>query len=536
MRAIHWLRSRQEGREISYWLSFVSFETKDRSLNNRIYLVYLLAFFSVWWFITLVWFAEAGATLLTIFSSSQPVTVAVSLELIVLFVWFTISFIQDLRRSPVSFSEEDAFLVCQMPVDPRKVVLRWLAMPWVKSLIPFLIFALVLGFSLAEISLSPGEKTGQDLLEYAWVGLRAVLAIIPLHLTLFSLNWSAGIWFMGHQRKWRAGFLPIVYFLIISLLFLSGLFVLLSGELPAALKSGSTIIEGQLRVGFGDGDLSGRLMNSWLVAIFSLIDLFFGSRRFSLSWAAQETKLQSKIQDLKRYGFFGLAREIQKQSRLGIERKAIWLPTWQDAMAMPWKGILQYLRTFELSALFKGLIFISSMMGLVFLPNLSGRIFLVLTWTLQAGKFLTARLRHDLTRWTITKQLPIKSEKWILAEFLPSAVTLSILSLAGLTAGSLAAGQAIGSEVIALPGMIAIIAGISAIDIFRNSRINLLISGHAPGVSELGVILGTICAGIPVLVYTAVPGLAGALLAFLVSMFIGSFAVIGAIKAYRMIQ
>ena len=39
MRAIHWLRSRQESRKLAYWLSLVAYDRGDRSLSNRIYLL-----------------------------------------------------------------------------------------------------------------------------------------------------------------------------------------------------------------------------------------------------------------------------------------------------------------------------------------------------------------------------------------------------------------------------------------------------------------------------------------------------------------
>ncbi len=535
MRAIHWIRSRQESREISYWLSFVFFDAKDRSLNNRIYLVYLVAFFSIWWFMVLIWFAKAGAFLLTTFSPSQPMAFVVSLELAVLLIWFIVSFIQSLRRSPVSFSEEDAYLVCQMPLNPRKAVLRWLAMPWVKSLIPFLVFALILGFSLAETNLAPGERTGHSLLEYARVGLRALLVIVPIHLTLFTLNGSVGIWLMKHQRKMKALFLPVTSFLIITLVFLSGIIASFTGELPMPLQTLSTVMTTSLQVGFSSGDMGMPLLLGWLAAAFLIFVLVTVSTNFSLSLAAQETAMQSKIKDLQRYGFSSQANDIRTQKRLGIERKATWFPAWCGAKAMFWKDILQYFRTFDSSTAFNFVYFISIMTGLVFIPNLSGRIFLILTWTLQAGKFLTERLHQDLTHWTIIKQLPIKSQKWILYDLLFASCVLLLMSLVGLTAGSVLSHKVVLREALALPGMIATVAGISAGDIFRNSRINLLINGRAPGVSEIGVIMGTICAGIPVVIFSVVPGLAGMLIAFLASLCIGGYAISAAINAYRVI-
>lgn len=531
MRAIHWIRSRQEGRELAYWLSFVFFDSKDRSWNNRLYLIYLVLFFGIWWFMALVWFAEAGAFLLTTLSPSNPISLAVALELISLLLWFVVSFIQAARRSPVTFSEEDAFLICQMPLDPRQIVLRWLPMPWVKSLLPFALVALVLGFSVAEATLPSGGTTGQDLLEYARVGSRALLVLAPFHLTVLTLNWAMGIWFMKRQRQVKALVLPLAYFLLGMLSFVSGILAPFGVGLPAL-----AMVTGGLRVGFGWETLGPVLLSSGLTAVVSVLILFFVSTHFSPSLAAQETKEQATLQNLRRYGFVNQAKEIHDQSRLHLDRKSIWLPAWQGGAAMLWKDVLQYCRTLDVSSIFDLLFFVGSAVGLVYLPNLSGRILLIVTWALQASKFSTHRLRQDLTRWITLKQLPVKPQEWILYDLAFACGAILLMSVIGLAAGSALAGRSALGEVLALPGMIASIAGVAAQDIFRNSRTNLLMSGQAPDVSEVGVIIGALCAGIPVLIYGGVPGLAGILIAFLASVLMGWLALSAAVKAYRSIR
>ncbi len=72
MQAVHWLRSRQEERELIYWLSIASYDVRDRSVNNRIYLLYLIVFFSIWIFMTLTLFASAGARDSACRQSRQP--------------------------------------------------------------------------------------------------------------------------------------------------------------------------------------------------------------------------------------------------------------------------------------------------------------------------------------------------------------------------------------------------------------------------------------------------------------------------------
>ncbi|MBG0787859.1 MAG: hypothetical protein H0S79_22450, partial [Anaerolineaceae bacterium] len=177
MRAIHWIRSRQESEELSYWLSIVSYNPKDHSFSNRMYLVYLLVFFSIWWFMVLIWFANTGGMLLTMLFPGAEMARAVGLTLIVLLVWFFTMLYLALRRSPAAFSEEDAYMVCQMPLGPRKLVLRWSLLPWIKSLIPFLILAMALGFSLAEVSLKATGVVDPSIFEYVVEGVRAALVL-----------------------------------------------------------------------------------------------------------------------------------------------------------------------------------------------------------------------------------------------------------------------------------------------------------------------------------------------------------------------
>ena len=84
--------------------------------------------------------------------------------------------------------------------------------------------------------------------------------------------------------------------------------------------------------------------------------------------------------------------------------------------------------------------------------------------------------------------------------------------------------------------MIASVAGISAYEIFKNARVSLLMKGQAPGVSEMGVILGTIGAGIPVVIYSAVPGFLGAALAVLSSLVISFVVFKNAVRTYQLIE
>ena len=536
MRAIHWIRSRQESEELSYWTSFVYFDPKDRSFNNQIYLVYLLVFFSVWWFIVMVWFSEAGAMLMTTIYPSSPISLAVALVLVVLLVWFVVSMIQFLWRSPVKFSAEDAHLVCQMPLNPQNLVLRWLALPWFKSLVPFLLLAIVLAFSLARTQLADAGIMGQDLDGYFRLGFRAVLVMVPLHLALYALNWALGIWFMTHQRKIGPllAVLAICFVVLASMGF--GIATTFNVNLPGGFNTlGSVMAEG-LRIGFSEGRLANALMSHWAATLMALVILFFAAKGFSCSRAAQETRSDVLLRNLRRYGFGERAQVKKVQQRLRLDRRATWLPTWQGSPAFLWKDVLQSWRSVTLGKFFVLLSFFSIALGLAFLPSLSGRMLLILTWTLQVSTFLTDRVRQDLAHWPIVRQLPIEHQRWIVADLVLSCGKVMLISLVGLGVGGVILGQIPLVEALSLPGMIAAVAGVSTFVVFKNARVDLLMSGQAPGVNEFGVIGGAICAATPLIIYGWLPGLLGALLAVLASGLIGYLALNIAMGGYRSIE
>ncbi|MDY6872748.1 MAG: hypothetical protein SVR81_02110 [Chloroflexota bacterium] len=536
MGAIHWIRSRQESEELAYWASFVNFDPKDRSFNNRIYLVYLLIFFSLWWFMVMIWFAEAGAMLMNAIYPTNPASLAVALVLVVLLVWFVVFMIQSLRRSPVEFSGEDAYLVCQMPLKPQWLVLRWMAMPWFKSLVLFLLLGIVLGFSLARTGLAESGLTGQDLSGYFRLGTRAVLALIPFHLTLFTLNWVLGVWFMNRQRKFTALLIVIAICLVVLASMGFGIAGVFNADLPAAFEILGRLMSKNLQVGFDDGSLGRVLAYSWGAAFGSLVVLFFDARRFSPSRAAQETRAGVLLRNLRRYGLYTQAKEKKVQRRLGLDRRATWLPNWEGAAALVWKDMVQTWRTFSLGKFFILFSFFITALGLALLPGLSGRMLLILTWTMQASNFLTDRLGQDLAHWATVRQLPIRYQRWILAEVVFSGGIVLLVSLAGLTVGGGLVGRFPLAEALMLPGMIAAVAGVAAFVMFRNTNVALLLSGQVPGVNEFGVLGGAVAAAVPIVIKGMLVGPIGSLAAVLASLLVGFYTVNMAINGYRTIE
>lgn len=537
MRAIHWVRSKQEIYELTYLLSFAAYNPQDRSLTNRLYLVYLFIFFSIWTFIVLVFFASGGAFLLQLLNPIDPTSAAIFVEILVLMVWSLVTYWLALKRSPVVFSEEDAFLICQMPLNPRLIILRWLPMPWLNSAIPFWFLAVTLGFSLAEITLAPGAMTTNRFLTYGWSGLQAWLVMMPLHLMFYVLIWAVGIWMMKKKRQWLWLSLALLAALIFIMLSLLAIGFSFSMTLPTLVHTVIQTLIYPLRAGFIQGLLKLALASAWAASGVSFLILFLAGAGFSTNRAAQETHELHTLKMLLRYGKTFVARELRIKKRLGVTRRSVWLPDWAGASALIWKDVvLQTLRTFGWGEFFNLAFIFIAMTSIAYLPNLGNRILLIAVWSIQTGKATVVRLRNDLAHWSVMRQLPLAHQKLILFDLTAACIFVLVVSLTSFGVAAVATATPFLSIALFLPGMIAAVAGGTAFDVIRRSRSSMLLSGNSPEVGALGIILGVLCAEIPVLLHSMVPGLPGIGLAFLSSVLLGVGTLMLAISTYRYID
>ena len=532
MHAVHWLRSRQEERELAYWLSFVAYEHRDRSLTNRIYLLYLIIFFSIWIFVTLTFFASGGAVFLRLLNPVDPVRAAIFLEVLLMGVWSVFAFWQSLRRSPVVFSEQDAVLICQMPVSRRHVTIRWFLMPWLKSAVLFWLVAITLGFSVAEITL-PGVMDASRILEYTAYGFRACVAIIPVHLALFSLQLVIGIVRLQKtlERNWLAWLVIPATIVVFSFLLVSTLDLNIPFLVPWNTIAKVLLIP--LQAGFGYGNLSISLLAGGFLAAAMLGMMVWVSGAFSLSRAAQETQEVEILISAQRYGLTAYAENIQTQRRLGVIRAPSRLPAFAGPEILIWKDLLQSQRSFRLSSLFVWFRIFLLMLSLPLLPDLGSRVLVIAVWVIQIGQVSVIRIRNDLSRWSLVRQLPISHKEFLLFELSSTYLLSVMISLAGIAIGSLIFNMPIDGWATLVPGIVAGVAGMTAFDVIRRSRSNLLLAGSVPEVSAGGILFGVILAVVPLLINTLLSGMMGLTLSILLSLGLGSLAFNLAVRSYR---
>jgi len=524
MNAVDWLRSRQEQREWAYWLALVGYKPSDRSWENRIYLVYLVIFFVAWIFITLTLLATGGAKILLLLDPNVPARAAVFLGLMLLTAWNLLNTLVALKRSPAIFSEEDAQLLCQMPVDRRSLVIRWMFMPWGKSAILIWAAAITLGFSVAEIALPEAAVIG-NYLAYVWYGLRAWIVVIPLHLGLYAAQWIVGIVRLQKDREtcWPghlllAGTSLFLVFLMISFM---------AGSLSAQSSADTARIFFVFSIGASNftGKLVPFVVLSLALATTLVGLLYILSHSFNLSRAAQETTLTEKLNSARQYGFTSYANDVETQRRLRDPRVSSLKPFFSGAGALVWKEALQVQRTFKLSSIATWLYLFFSMLAIPFVPDLVSRLFIIAIWAIQVGQVSAVRLRDDLSHWALVRQLPIARNKLQIAESASAYLISIIISALGLIAGSLIGRMPINALIFLLPGVIAGISGMSAVSMIRRSRSGELFKDNVPGVSEMGAIFGMIITLIPVSLLHLLPGTLGLVLAILISIGLGILSV-----------
>ncbi len=533
MRAVHWLRSRQEERELIYWLSITAYDVRDRSINNRIYLLYLIVFFSIWIFMTLTLFASGGAVVLLAINPANPGAAAAFLAILILGAWSIFALWRSLRRSPVTFSEEDTVLICQMPVSRRQVVLRWLWMPWLKSALPFWLAAVVLGFSIAEVTM-PGTLGFDRIFEYAGYGVRAWLVIIPIQLALFVLVWIAGVYRL-HKDVERRGLAWAALLVDVALSALLLVFTF-NANIRFPLNAIAHFAILPIQAGFGTGNLSIPVASMGLLALVMLVILYFISGTFSMSRAGQETNESDTLNTAVRFGLSSEAERLRTRKRLGVARSQSRLPDFPGAGALVWKDALQSQRLFRLTALFNWLTIFGIVFSLPLLPGLSVHAILIVIWVIQVGKVSVVRVRNDLTLWSLIRQLPISNARFLLADLSLPYLLAVFLSLIGLGLGAIVARQPVDILFWLVPGAVAAVVGTAAFDVIRRARIHQLMTGSAPEMGAGGALLGIIFVALPLLASLFLPGIVGVFFGVMTSLLLGWLAFLWAVSSYSNIN
>lgn len=496
--AVNFLRSRQGKTDLRFWLSIVSYDPEEKSLSNQAYLLYLIVFFSIWFFLVLIFIARGFVVLLQVFEPF-PATNTSALLLGLTFAVFSLYlFIKNAHRSPLIFDEEHRYLLCQQAISPRIIVFRWWQQAWLYNLLVFVLLALILGFTLGEATFPAGEMS-QYFFIYLWFGLRVVLVSLPFHLAVFIASWANGLVALHNRGEFKA-ILPTIGIALLVILVLLMVFVpALSGNFPNFLTPVSAFFTNFLLSAFGAGSYG--LLTSFLIGLFALglsfLWLWVAAKDFSPSKAAFETETAAKISAYARYGQQDAIKALRQKQRLGIKRQSHFEPNWQGEEAFLWKAWLHYKRSFTLERAWQILVSFSFVLVL----NISGNspsgwfILVSLLWLIRESVFEI--FSQDLSLWQLSRQLPLESSKWALTSlFIPTLPILLAIIIAQIV--SLAIFPAANwAFILTLP--LAFSAAILQLaqDLLRKNRSELLTSGSLREYGMRGMMMAILCLIVP---------------------------------------
>jgi hypothetical protein len=545
MSAVWMVRSRQLYTRFRFWLALFGYDRRDPSLLHKLYLVYAAAFYLLWTFAVLSFFAGGAAQLLagvqgwlgpqSTSPGRLPITdIAPAASLVGwlgLVIWWLVAAYAAARRSPLNFSEEDAYLICQTPADRRSVTLAWLVGQWPASLLPIGALAIVLGFSLVE-GAKRGFLTTADIPFYLLSGLRSVSIIIPLQFGMLALAWTPGIIRLrrGHEQGWVRLVAPAVGVVILAaFLATSAAGTPLLGRLaqaPFAWLAAALMFPLKAALGLAAWEAGTAAALGWAAA--GLLAILLTASRLNLSRAAQESQGQiTLVQTL----LASDARQVEvfkMRQRLGTERKpSSWLVAtgWEARCTKrPWlalvlKDMAQSARSHLLGRMWSWLPPFLIGAGLVLSAGLRSQDWALSTillayWSLMVGNQATKRLRDDLALWSLLRQLPMRYQEVVGAELTRAwfeaslvvwlGLALGLVFLAGVQAVSVAAAAPIQVNQLFLqpggwlilfllaPVLAALAISGAAIDVLRQAKSGNLIIGNAPQPGVLSLILGTL--------------------------------------------
>jgi hypothetical protein len=478
--ATWWVRLRQIASGLRFWTAMVGYDPRDRSPSHRIYLIYLLIFFSLWGFSLLVLLAEAGVGLIVLIGPSAPSRTALWMTSTILLGGWMLACWRYVRCSPFIFSAEDSVLICQTPVDRRHVALAWMWGDWLPAVVPSLALVVVLRF--ASLQLVEQEPIRWSHLPAYWgAGFQAATVVVFLHLAL-----TAGAYTLGALRLRGGRDMPVLRLIPpVFALLLIAIAVLDTGRLQAVLWP----VFYPLAAAFGEINWMIGLTVAVSMAAAGVLALYLSSSTMSLSRAAQETQTVSGFQLIRWLGDTSLTSRMKQRERLGAGHITSRIPGKAGTWALLWKNVVIFTRSFDASQLLAWSGIFSACLGLVITDTWGVRMWAFIFWTVLISQRCTAGLRSDLELWPLSRQLPFRGR-----QLMVGVLALPVVLAIGMTWIALGVSNWLGFPAPGLfawmvPGLVLNIAILSVLDILRQSKTSDLLAGQVADTQAGGMLL-----------------------------------------------
>jgi hypothetical protein len=400
------------------------------------------------------------------------------------------------RRSPLTFTEEDAALICQTPVSRPAVALLWMLGHWIKTGPIFWALSTALAFALQDAAMGASAAI-EHVPRYTVACLQALLIALPLHWGVMALAWAWGVLRLRRSRSPRFWWLPPV---------------ILTGLVLAMLWSGGSIIAGifhgigstlfvpltySTSAGYGLAPWGAGLLVGMVWAGLGSLALGFASREMNLGRAAQESTSRATAEAAAMTGNAHLASEIALRERLGGGHKATRLPARPGWLALTWKSIIQWNRRGLQGVILPLVAILAAGVGTALAPDSGTQAWAVLAWLVAVGQIAPGPLQDDLRMWSLYRGLPFSSNRALLGELLLPTVVVTLISWLALVIGALLPLPSLPFWAGLLAPGAALMIGLGAVvDVLRSSRSGRLLIGQAPAPGTTGVLIGAVAAGL----------------------------------------
>ena len=485
------VRTRELLSRMRFWTAIVGYDPHDHSISHRLYLIYVVIFFSLWGFSVLVLLADVGIWVVSFFKGRSPGSAAVLILAVGLMLDAVLRAYKACRRSPFVFSEEDAGLICQTPVDRRQVALAWLLGDWLPACLPFVALAVVLCFSSLQLS-EKGPFLWSYLPRYWLAAFGVTMIILPLHLSFKTGVYTLGALRLRGDQDLRAlAWLPIGFAMMMIILVFTN-----QGLLSMIL---SPVIF-PLSVSFGGQSWLTGFVLAVFLALVSLLALYIASPRLNLSRAAQESSAMWAYQQASLSGDARLAERMRIRNQLGVMHPPSSIPGRPGAWSLVWKDAVISARSMSLGRTVAWLAIFGISVVWVVAPDWGTRIWAWMIWCWLVGQRGTERFRSDLELWVISRQLAISGRAALVAEFvIPVSLVIAVTWLA-IGFGALSGFSPPVTFILLAPVAIISVILAASFDIVRKCQGSELLSGQAAQPGAVGLLLGALVAGIPMLI------------------------------------
>jgi hypothetical protein len=488
MKAVWLVRVRELAGRMRFWIAIVGYDPRKRSLSQSIYLIYVAIFFSLWGFAVLALLANLGAGMLTLVNGATPSETSTMIVAIVLFGDAVLQGYKAGRRSPFIFSETDAELICQTPLDRKQVALAWFLGDWLPDGLVFGALAVILRFASLQL-VEPGGVVWAHLPGYLLAGLQVASIILPLHMALMAIDYALGAWRLRGDRDnpWLR-WIPVgagVVLITLAIVNTRGIQIILW---PLLFP---------LSVGFGEGYWLVGFTFAVLLVMTGLLVLYQASPRLNLSRAAQESRFRWAFQQISWLGDSRLRGEMITRQKLGVSHQSSRIQGRAGVWVLIWKDWVATVRTMNFGTVMGWLGIFVVFTGVLLVPDWGARMWAFAIWSLLVGQRCTKRLRADLRVWTITRQLPFSWRKTLVAELATPVVGAALVSWLAMGVSTWLGFTPQTSLILLAPAPILCITLTAAFDILRNCRSSELLVGHVADLGAGGLISGIILAAIP---------------------------------------